>query len=243
MRLGRKLEPVVISEFLEETGYEVDTAPCPMFRHPQHDFVLATPDAILAGGDLLEAKTTSFRLAKELGEEGSDFIPSNWVCQCQQQLSVTGARLCHLAALIDGRTLRLYQVARNDTLIEGIIAAERELWERIVNRDPPEPNFEHARTAELIRELHGLAEGRTIVLESDVATLWQQQRELAEQIKTLESEREQLRSRVLHAMGDAAIAACPGFEFELTRSIVKEATYTVERKAYIQIRQRKRTSK
>lgn len=239
MRLGKKLEPVVISEFIEATGLEVSEAPCPMYRHVDHDFMLATPDAMLEDGDLLEAKTTSWRLAKELGEEGSDYIPESWVMQASQQMAVTGSDLCHVAALIDGRTLRLYQVQRNDVLIERMIAMEAELWQRILDRRPPEPNWGHDRTAQLIRDLYGVAEGKTIVLGDGVAALVTRRRELKERMKELDREQESLGAMILHEMGEAAIACFPGHDFELTRSRVKASTYTVERKSYVMLRERK----
>lgn len=239
MRLGRLLEPVVIEEFTRRTGNEVDQAPCPVMRHGDHPFILATPDAILAGGDLLEAKTTTWRIAKQLGEEGTDFIPEHWLCQAQQQIAVTGADRCHLAALIDGRTLRTFIVERNDNLIALLVSAEQELWERIVNKDPPEPNFEHARTAELIREMYGLVEGKTIVLGDGVAGLWIRQKELGERISELEKEREGLRAMVLHEMADASIAGFSGHEFELARSQVNRKEYTVAANSYITLRERK----
>ena len=45
MRLGKKLEPVVISEYIERTGYGC-MYPQPMYFHPVHHFLAATPDAM-----------------------------------------------------------------------------------------------------------------------------------------------------------------------------------------------------
>lgn len=246
MRLGTKLEPIIISEFVHATGIQVKRAPCPMYRHANPDlhFMLATPDAELVGDDLLEAKSTNWRLAKQLGEEGTDFIPERWVLQGQQQMEVMGRDTVHLAALIDGRTLRTFRIERNDALIARMAEIEGELWQRIIDGCAPEPSWNHPATADLVKEMHGVATGKTIILPNSVAELWRQQQTLAEQIKTLEAARETLRAQVAHAMGDSAIALFESTEagpceFEVTRSTVNRSSYVVKETSYVTLRSRK----
>jgi putative phage-type endonuclease len=240
MRLGKLLEPVVRAEFTHRTGIPVWAAPCGLYRHPRAGFMLATPDAILEpAGTLLECKTTTWRLAKKLGEEGSDYIPEEWVCQAQQQLAVMGADVCHVAALIDGRTLRQYVVARDDELIGNLEAIEAELWERIINRDPPEPTWSHSATPALVKSLYRATSGETVELPLEIADLWGHYQRLGEDVKALEQQRDELKARVAFAMGDAAIARFPGLEIELARSVVPEKEISFVRKPYVNLRSRK----
>lgn len=243
MRLGRKLEPVVVSEFVERTDIRVLQAPCPVLRHSAHEFMLATPDALLETDELLECKTTNFRMAnrweseeENANHEGSDWMPDWIMCQVQQQLAVTGRQVCHVAALFDGRTLRLRRVERNDRIIAAIIAAEAELWERVQNRDAPEPNWEHARTLELMRDLFDLRESKTVAFDDELVRVALRFGKVKEHIKSLEKRKDALHSRILHAMGDAEIGCLPGHELLMKRIPVKGSTYTVVKDSSVQLR-------
>lgn len=238
MRLGRKLEPVVISEFSEQSGIGIKLAPCPTIRHPAFAFISATPDAILETDELLEAKTMGWQRAQILGEDGSDDLPAEIVLQCQQQMAVAEFSVCHVAVLVE-RSLRTFRVVRHDQLIERLIAAETELWQRIQSGDAPDPDWKHSHTPDLVRCLYGVDEGRSVTLLPDHAAMWERQRECAEQIKALEQEREFLRAKVLHAMGTASVAMFSDRDYELARSEVKECQVSYLRKGYVIIRERK----
>ena len=239
MRMGRRLEPIVIQEFVDRTGEDVDEYPVDTLRHPDYPCILATPDARLESGALLECKKTSWRMAQELGDQGSDYVPTEWLLQCQQQMAVAGADLCHIAVLLDGRTLQTYRVVRHEKIIAQIVQVELQLWEQIQAGIAPEPDFQHAETAELLRRIHGVKSGKIIDLPADLAAEWERQKAMGQQITTLEEERESVRSRVLHAIGDAAIARLPGGEREISRKQIEEKAVSYVRKAYINITERK----
>ncbi len=237
MYWGRVLEPLVLTRFVEQSGLVIEDAPCPMFRRDELSFQLATPDAILADGTLVEIKTTNWRRAKEIGTEGSDAIPDEWLMQCQQQMAVLGAELVHVAVLIDGRNLWTGRVERNDKLIARMTDIEADLWGRVEARNPPEPDWEHGATQELVRSIHaGVEAGKVVDLAEDIAAAWRRQKELAASIKTLEEEREALRSRVLFAMGDAAVGCAPD-GLELVRRVVAGGPVSYERKPYATLRE------
>lgn len=250
MRLGRKLEPVVIDEYRERTGYAV-LAPRPTFIHYRHRFLSATPDGMVMpttnsqqavrAEDVfpLDAKTTTWRRAKDFGEEGSDELPEDYLLQAQQQMLVMGAALQDTAVLVDGRTLKVYRVQRNDDLAQIIVDAARELAERIVNGDPPEPNWTHAQTPELVRAMWGVDETKAIVLDEPIGLMWRNYRALGEEIKEREKEQQQIKARVLAAMQDAAIGRYPQDGFELVRKRVERGAYTVEATSFITLRERK----
>jgi putative phage-type endonuclease len=247
MRLGKKLEPVVISEFCEMTGHSVQQYPCPMYRHPLPEchFMLATPDALLANGELLEAKTTTFFNARLYwGDDGTDDLPDPIVIQIQQQLAVTGREVGHAATLVDGRKLHLHRVERNDRLINRMMELEAEFWQRVVDGNPPEPQWGHKATPDLIKEMHNLETGETVILPAEIAAIWRRKAQASRIEARAKKRAEALRAQVAHAIGNAAVAlfeatdAGPN-EFELTRSIVRGGPVTYMRDDYFQIRQRK----
>lgn len=241
MEFGRHNEPLVAKRGAKKLGLEIKQYPCGMLRHPEHHFMFATPDVILVNDELLECKTTNWRIAKGFGEEGSDFLPIEIVCQAQQQMAVTGLSVCHVAVLVDGRSLKMFRVDRNDGAIAGLIRAEAELWEMIQNGTPPEPDWGHASTIDLIKQLHNTEDGSAIVLPDEMLPVFIRQLELAERVKELEAEREQLRARLLFAMGKSSIGILPGCEFELTRSFRAASSYVVNRKAHFVLNKRKVT--
>ena len=79
LKRGRALEPILIDEFERLTGIEVVARSMPMYRHPEFRYVSATPDADLANGELLEAKTaTRFsQKCRQLGTEETDEVPED----------------------------------------------------------------------------------------------------------------------------------------------------------------------
>lgn len=213
MRLGRKLEQVGVTEYAHRNGVAVRYTECPMLRHPDYPFILATPDAVLENDDLLEIKTTTWRT--KLGEqtaEGDAEIPPEWVCQAQQQMLVTETQRVHFGVLVDGRGWKQYTIERDEGLIEAIIAAESELWDRIQRRDPPDPDWHHPSTADVVRKMFDhVSEGETVQLSGKASMAWDAYERLGKQIKQLESDREGLKSRVLAEIGAAeAGVLCSG---------------------------------
>jgi predicted phage-related endonuclease len=244
MRLGTKMEPVVVSETLERLG-RTATYPVPMYISREYPFIAASLDAQFLDGDEepLETKTASWRRAAEFGEEGTDQIPEDYIVQVHQQMFVAGKHHAKLSVLLDGRTLKIYEILRNEEIVSCLIEAEKELWERICNSEPPEPNWQHPRTPELVKAMYGVNEGSVVLLYSDAAQSWDNYRALGEEIKALEEERESAKAKVLYAMGEAAIGVMPAADIELVRSTVNRKSYTVAETSYKTLRQRKVKSK
>jgi predicted phage-related endonuclease len=136
-----------------------------------------------------------------------------------------------------GFDLRVFKVERDDGLIASIIARGNELWKRIQNHDPPDPDYAHATTFETLKRLHGIAEGKVIDLSPEAAIAWAESKQLGEQIKELEERQKELKARVLFEMADAAIGRMPGKE--IVRSHIPGSTYTAERKPYTKLYERK----
>lgn len=235
MRLGKRLEPVIVAEFADESGRQIQQYPMPMYRHPQHAFLLATPDAAVVTDEGLECKATSWRQAMKLGAEGTDDLPARWVCQCQAQMAVMSWGVVHLAVLLDGRTLKTFIVERNEPLIAGLIEAASDLWDRIQEGDPPEPEWSHPRTPELIRQIHQtVGEGR-VMLSGDSVALWTEYESLGKQAGDMQKRRDELKARVLHEIGDHFAGVLPDSRM-VRRKVTERKGYTVEPTSFLDIR-------
>jgi predicted phage-related endonuclease len=97
----------------------------------------------------VEIKTVHPFAAKAWGEPGSDEIPIYYAAQAMHGLMVTKRRRCIVAALIGADDLRIHEIVRDDETIAGIRAKELAFWQRVQDRNPPDP-----QTAEDVRWLY-----------------------------------------------------------------------------------------
>lgn len=241
MQAGRYFETGILRWYEEATDSHL-IRPCPMFYHAANRHLAATPDALdpRQDGSPVEAKwSLSPTVLRELGEEGSDYVPDRWLWQVQQQMDVLQVDRADIAAVVFGK-LRVFHVQRNDVLVEAIHKAAAELAQRIVNRDPPEPNWEHPDEPKLLKELYGLASGEIVELDEEAVGLrdaleWARvrKREAEKDIRALET-------RQLALMGDASIGRLPNGR-ELYRVQVAGGPVSYERKPYWYLKERKRS--
>lgn len=232
MRMGKRLEPVVIEEVGDRLGRPICVT-IPMAWRAGTEHIAATPDGLV---DVdwhrpVEVKTTSWRRAHEWGD-GPDDVPVDYLLQVQQQMYVCGADVCELGVLIDGSTFRHYSVPRHDGLIARIVEAETELWQRIQDGRPPEPNWTHPRTTELVRDMHGLQHGLSVDLGYEVAAIVDEWAVAKADEKDARERSESLKARLLHAMGDAELGCLPDGAM-LVRKTVSRAGYDVKPATFV----------
>lgn len=238
MDMGKRLETVILDCYEEETDCILAREQLVYF-HPDLPFMAASPDAIATFEDgserSVDAKSTNWRMLDKTGEDtgkfgepGTDQIPLVYFLQGQQQMAVMGLDRCDFPVLVDGAELRIYSVERNDEIIEQIMRAELELAERILNGDPPEPNWRHEGTARLINSMYGRKAGRVVELTEFEADIWTRKQQLSEQIKKLEAEVDEIKAHILWAMQDADVGRIPGASFEIRRTVVSESYWTEE---------------
>lgn len=245
MKVGRALEGTVLDLYAEIGEHKLIRG-LPMYFHPRHAFMAATPDAIAlregAFGDqphelwehAVDAKCSTYRRYDEFADEdsdkfgaaGTDVMPEDYIFQAQQQMAVLGLDRVDFPVLFDARTLRTYSVERNDTIIDAIVMAEQELAERVVNGDPPEPNWEADGTRALLLELHGFKAGVRAQLGEQEVAWWVEHQRLKQEIDEREERRKELKNRILHAMAGAEAGLFPSGQRQLKRSQVKESVWS-----------------
>jgi putative phage-type endonuclease len=216
MRLGRHLEPAVQSLYAEVHNRYV-LAELPAAIHPTQP-VFASVDSLtfrdLCGGvrltlddlddfrfpnesdgaEILEIKTSfSPAIAEQLGEDGTDDVPTDWLCQVQQQMGVIGLRSATIAVLLYGK-LRTFKVEANAEVILGIFAAARLMHERILNRDPPPLDWESPLTPDLVRAMRHDITGDEMDCTQYMIGLWNAQAEEAAKIDAATNKRKQLKA-------------------------------------------------
>lgn len=240
MEVGLLMEPVVLEMYRRRSGNEFYVG-VPTHFHPEHNFMSATPDAIGLPSTPdtcerwgIDAKTSSDRMLlsktaaedeRKYGEAGTDAVPSYVLWQTQQQCAVFGFPYVDVPVLF-GRRYSLYRVPRDETLIGALVAAEKELAERILNNDPPAPNWSLPETRKCLQALYGVAKGTTIALSDDRAERWNAVCRRKALIKEFEAENEIDINRILDEMQTAEFAQLPSGEKELRRSVIAESFYT-----------------
>lgn len=240
---GKRFEPFIAGEYEKHVGVEVVTG-LPMYYHPETRHIGATPDGVRKDDPRygVEFKACNFRRAAQLGEQHSDDIFDDWLCQTQQQMYVMGWDICDVFVMVDLHTYRLYTVERNDAMIGRIVEIETELWDRIQRGDPPPPNYMHPGALELVKKLYGVEKGEEAILDVDISAAWERAQAIKEEAKELGKELDGIKARVLHAMGNAEFGRVPLLGIELVRGQVEPSLWTAEdaRKALASVGQVKR---
>ncbi len=130
VRIGCDLEDYVAKRFTEATGLKVRRSNY-MYRSKEHPFMIADVDRLVAGENAgLECKTVSPYNADKW--KNGD-IPLHYIMQCYHYMSVFGIRTWYIAAVILGQEFTWRKLSWDDSLINGLVAAEEDFWKRYVS--------------------------------------------------------------------------------------------------------------
>lgn len=239
MDIGKRFEPIILDVYEEEEGCKV-IRNIPMLIHKDYDFMAATPDGVVAQAESpprgVDSKASNFRMIDNTGEdddkfgvEGTDEVPRYIFFQAQQQAAVMGVDRIDFPVLIDSREIRIYRVNRIDELVTQLVDAEQELAERIINGDPPEPNWDHKGTRDAINRMFGESTGDVVTLGLDSLKKWEKREKIKSLMKKLEGKEQALMNELLWEVGKAEFAEFPGADFRVKRVVVKDSILT-ERK-------------
>jgi putative phage-type endonuclease len=165
----------------------------------EYGFPLAAQiDRMIVGDKIpLEIKNTDAMNRKLWGEEGSSDIALHYYPQVQQQILLRDVAEAEVAVCFGGNTLVLYRVPRDQAFINDMIEAARLFWQRVQDRNPPDPISVEEASLRWVRggigpvygtEEHGSAAARMITL--------------ADEIKTLEAQRDALKLSLESVIGD-----------------------------------------
>lgn len=206
MEWGRRLEGVVLDKFFEDHA-DLTHLGRGSWLHPEHDFMLASPDAIALGDTgliVVDAKTGS-----DLGPEWGDSPPIWYVCQLRWYMEVLGAQEAWVAALLDGRTYREYRIQPDPGDTALMVTEGRDFIASLAEGRRPNID-EHSQTYQVLRDLHP-----DIDPDVDATVTAEIAGEYLDSIlcaKQAESRLTGAKSRLLDAMGSARVALVEGPE-------------------------------
>ncbi len=135
MYWGSTLERVIANEWSKRNGKKIRRLSLTMMKSHTHDFLFATPDAMVVGEDAgLEIKTSNAFDSSW----GDDELDDQYIIQCQHYMMVTGKSRWYLAALVGGNQYHQYVIERNDKLIGALVDMEVKFWnDNILAKFPP----------------------------------------------------------------------------------------------------------
>jgi putative phage-type endonuclease len=231
---GSVLEEPVANRYAEETGYKIQRSN-QLLRSKEHPHMIANIDRRVVGQDMrigFEAKTQAY--PDGWGDSGSDVIPPYIMLQCQHYLAVTEWDFWDLAVLIGNRDYRQYRIARVEDIIEQLIDAETEFWDRVQTGVPPEPDWQSAATTRMIKRLYPGTNGEVIELPEVAQSYHDVAKDAAQQRLMFEKVEQGCKNRIGMMMGDNAIGILPDGSVYVRKEVTRKE-YTVAETSYMQM--------
>lgn len=131
--------------------------------HPTRPYALATPDRAVyltkeARGPararktdvrdaerLLQIKSTNWRLRRMWGDDGTDRVPDEYLCQVQWEMGVAGVSSCDIFVDFDKTAGHVYPIRFRPGIFEHLYeVAERFMVDHVAARVPPDPDASEA---------------------------------------------------------------------------------------------------
>lgn len=207
---GNVLEDVVAEEFTRRTGKRVRRRN-QIFRHKDHDFMIANIDRDVVGERaLLECKTTNaFNRDAWEGEQ----IPSAYMCQIQHYMAVLDYEKAYIAVLIGGQKFVWKEIARDDEFIELMIERLKHFWEEHIQKGVA-PEIDGTPSAsEMLNKMYPEDDGSTIMLKIDEAEMLIEAIEsIKAEVKEKQSLQKEYENKLKLMIGDARTGVTPRFE-------------------------------
>ncbi len=213
-RMGTALEPAIAdiyaAEYLgpgERVAQPSEAWPDAVdgtLRHPDHPWVLASPDRAVMVGDkvvrLVEIKTAGPRTAYLWGD-AHDAVPNGYRAQVEWQMAVTGVPVVDLVVLLAGEEVRAYRIERDPELWEYLLRIGREFW-RLVQEgiEPPVDGSESWKAYLAARFPKGSGVLRPAT--GDEAEMVEELTRLKRDAKELKARTDALENRIKAAVGD-----------------------------------------
>jgi putative phage-type endonuclease len=138
MRRGRLMEPVIRTLLAED--YQLNLLGSRRVKDEKRPWLrLSLDDVHLDGVELpVECKSVSFFAASQYGEEGTDQVPEEHVCQVQAYMHGLRAPRGLLGALIGLDDLRLFELKADEELQAALLAAGDRFWvDHVLKKVPP----------------------------------------------------------------------------------------------------------
>lgn len=194
---GNRLERSVLDWAADELGVKIRANQWRVHTNRVH---AATLDAVIPARprEAMEAKTTK---GGDWGEPGTDQVPDHVLIQAQQQALVADLEVVWVPVLTTGLDFALYRVERNQELVDVIRERGEEFWqEHVLPGIPPADLLPSLDTLKRIKR-----DPVTVPLARE---LYERYEAASRALREAETERDEAKAEVLHALGNADAGQC-----------------------------------
>jgi putative phage-type endonuclease len=202
---GVLLETKVAEKYAKVSGLPLYyPGPWTIYRSKTNPFLSASFDRLILNqneevGAVLQVKTTGAWHEEEWEAD----VPLHVTLQVHHEMLVAGVQHAAVAVLIGGQKYRSYDVAMNQDLAEVMMREEAAFWQRILNRDPPEPDGTKS-SREILGKLYPKhVEGKTISLPAEAMEWDRLLGEANAKLDKWKGEKDLYESKIKAALGDA----------------------------------------
>lgn len=241
MRWGQFIEGRIVDWWARQTDRYVGQGG--LFRHDEHDWLIATPDAVVLNTEQLDeytrkvysdepvavvdAKNAGWHMA---GDWDNDTAPIDYVCQITWQMLAVGVREGYLVAAIGGKPPVERHFDLDDELAAELVARASAFWQLVQTRTPPPLDGSKSAERWIAQRYPDAADEAVDLDDTDVERLreWQ---ELAERIADLEEQQNAVEVAVKSRLGSAAVGLYKGEPF-VTWKTVDRRGYDVKPTKY-----------
>jgi putative phage-type endonuclease len=124
---GNRLEPIIADAYEEKTGERLQKVNKTLY-HKKHNFILCHLDRKVVGKQKIVEIKTSSPFNNDWGKIGTDFVPISYIWQIQHQLAITGYEFADLAVFRSIHDFRIYEINRDEELIEIMLNKLENFW-------------------------------------------------------------------------------------------------------------------
>jgi predicted phage-related endonuclease len=164
---------------------------------------------------LLECKTASAFNSDQWGQSWTDQVPAAYLAQCIWYTTITGCEEAHIAVLLGNSDFRVYRVAHDEELGQGLIDAAITFWDRhVLTGVAPEP---HNR-AEVARIYPKEVRGKEVQADGQTLAQLKKLSQIQRLAKKLEARSDLIKDQLTASMGDAERLCAKGKTIATWRS-------------------------
>lgn len=154
MSLGTALEDGLLNLAAEKLGPITHD----VFKGSDEFHIGSSVDGLVdATGECVEVKTgglTNYDFSDEWGQEGTNEVPPQYICQAHVHMICHGAKVCHLPALIGGRGFLFYRIDYDEELAGAIKVIAKRFWEdHVLKRVAPQNSIPSEAVYKRIRRV------------------------------------------------------------------------------------------
>lgn len=212
---GHIMEPVIAQQYAKKTGRPVETGRTGRFqvlRSKRYPWAMCSLDFWTADNDSsprrpLEIKNVSAFMA----EDWLNGPPDYYYAQVQQQILITETTKATSALCLGGNRLLWCDVPRDEEMIRKIVYHGERFWQRLLDRNPPEPDGSEA-TKEALAKLYPVDDGSVVVLPAVMLDMVYDWRDLKSQARDLKKRITLRESEIKATIGAATRGVFPSGE-------------------------------